>query len=135
MNAVAAVLIGLCIAVWSTESAAQGIEPGTTWVNDRGSELHIDSIDKDGHLAGTYINRAAGFQCQGTPYPVIGWVEGDEIGFSVRWKSADQDCQSITSWTGYYEAGRIVTDWDLVYLDSVENGPLMYRGSDHFVPQ
>lgn len=111
---------------------AQGLQPNTTWQNDKGSEFTILGISSDGSLKGTYTNRAVGFQCQNTPFPVVGWIDGEKIAFSVRWKNAQQDCQSITSWTGYLSGNRILTDWDLVYLDATEKRPLMYRGTDYF---
>lgn len=115
-----------------TKAEAQTFQPNTTWENGRGSEFTITTISGDGAVAGTYTNRAAGFACQNTPYPLAGWIDGDKIAFSVRWKSSAADCASITSWTGYFAAGRIVSDWSLIYMDAAEARPLLYRGTDFF---
>ena len=77
-----AVLVGaLGLALAACAAHAQ-IPTNSTWENQRGSTLQITSIDPTtGALRGTYINPAAGFACQGTPYDVIGWVDGgDKIG-------------------------------------------------------
>ena len=135
MNRLVLTLFLACSAMWAECALAQAIQPNTTWKNNRGSELTISAVDTTGKLTGTYVNRAAGFQCQNTPYPVIGWIEDDKISFSVRWKSVAMDCKSITSWTGYLSGNRIISDWDLVYTDTGENRPMLYRGTDYFTKQ
>lgn len=112
---------------------AQNIMPNTEWKNDRGSDLTITAITADGALTGTYVNRAAGFKCKNTTYPVSGYVYGDKIVFSVRWKNASEDCASLTSWAGYLSAGRIVADWILVYTDSGLKHPFQMLGTDYFM--
>lgn len=124
----------LSLALAST-AAGQDLEAGVTWVNTRGSTLTIDRVEPDGALAGTYVNRAAGFDCQDSPFPASGWVNGDKIAFTVDWKNAGENCDSITSWVGYLSGARLITNWDLVYTDSAEGRPMFMRGSDVFTPQ
>ena len=113
-------------------ASAQSLQPNTVWRNERGSELRISSIDPDGPLRGSYINRATGYRCQNTPYPVVGWVSGDKIAFAVRWTSPEADCGSITSWTGYLSEGRLVTSWDLVRASAQDGKPQVLHGADVF---
>lgn len=95
----------------------------SVWENQRGSKLTIQTIDPaSGLLTGNYINNAAGYGCIGSPYPVVGYVYGNVISWSVRWSNAQQDCQSITAWTGYYQNGKISTEWELVYGDQIGGG-------------
>ena len=114
---------------------SQTVPPNSVWENERGSELRVGSVGSDGAFSGTYINRAAGFECQGTSFEVSGWVEEDKITFSVRWKNSSQDCRSITSWIGYRSGDRLLTDWILVYTDSDEQRPILYKGTDFFALQ
>jgi hypothetical protein len=43
----------------------------------------------EGRITGFYINRATGFHCIGSPYPVTGWVlDGtNTITFTVKWEN------------------------------------------------
>ncbi len=115
--------------------SAQGIQPGSTWVNHRGSQLTISAIGADGAITGTFVNKAPGFDCQNEGFPVSGWVEGDLINFAVRWKNANVDCRSVTAWSGYLAAGRMTTHWSLVYTDGHEKRPAHMFGSDFFRPE
>jgi hypothetical protein len=121
--------------LFPVEAYAQSVQPATTWKNDKGSLLTIDSIDGTGELKGNYVNKAAGYPCQNTQYAVIGWVDDGKISFSVRWKNSTEDCKSITAWTGYLSGNRIISQWDLVYLDSTEKAPIIFRGTDVFTKQ
>ena len=99
-----------------------------------GSTLAIEAIDPTtGQMTGRYTNNASGYSCQGTAYPVIGYIYNDLIGWAVRWSNTHEDCKSITDWTGYYDSGTrtITTKWNLVY------GTKISPGSDTFrqVPQ
>ncbi|MXN63414.1 hypothetical protein GR183_00725 [Stappia sp. GBMRC 2046] len=99
----------------------------SVWENQRGSKLTIETIDPTtGVLTGNYINNAAGYGCIGSPYRVVGYVYGNLIGWSVRWSNAHEDCQSITSWTGYYQNGTITTQWELVYGTQINDGADMF---------
>lgn len=114
---------------------AQSIAAGSVWVNDGGSELTITTVGSDGAISGTYINKVEGFDCKNEPMAVNGWVDGDLLSFSVRWKNAAKDCGSITAWTGYVAAGQIFTDWDLVYTAAATGLPTHLKQSNVFHPK
>jgi Avidin family len=114
---------------------AEDIQPNTVWRNDRGSDFTITDITADGVLTGTYVNRAQGFKCKNTEYPVAGKVVGDKIVFSVRWKNDTEDCASLTTWAGYLYKGRLIADWILVYSDSGLKLPFQMLGTDYFAKQ
>lgn len=95
-----------------------------TWKNESGSYLDIQNENKLlGLVSGVYVNNASGFSCKGTPYPVIGRVIDNQIAFTVRWSNGFENCNSLTSWTGYFDTGikQILTKWNLVYVDSRGN--------------
>ncbi len=124
-------LVLCAMALLSTAANAQpSLAPHTTWVNDHDSELVIDSIGPDGRLTGTYANRLPDFKCRTAVFPLAGWLDGDMISFAVRWKNAELDCTSITSWTGYVSKGRILVEWNIVYQD--QGQPRVRRGTDEF---
>lgn len=129
-------LFSLFLLVFSFETAsAQDVQPNSVWVNGGGSVLTVDTIAADGAIAGTYVNKVAGFACQNQPMRLGGWKDGSLLNFAVRWKNASVDCASITSWTGYYSAGKIYTDWDLIYTAASTGLPTHLTGSDIFSPQ
>lgn len=66
---------------------------------------------------------------------VSGWLEGNLISWSVRWKNANADCKSITNWTGYVASGKIFTDWDLVYTAADTGLPAHLKDSNVFQPK
>lgn len=79
---------------------AQKLTAGSTWVNELGSVLTIDSVAANGLMTGTYVTAVG---CgSGTPQPMTGWYysgnTGGAITFSVTWQS----CNSVTSWSGQY---------------------------------
>lgn len=111
----------------------QGLRALSAWTNQSGSTLYIDSVAPSGQLTGSYINRAQGFGCQNTAYPVTGWVYGTAITFTVLWENAVESCNSITSWTGFYFQGAITTLWQLVMNGSTSTGQIV-QGSDVFKP-
>jgi hypothetical protein len=125
-------LVGL---LGSGAAFGQSLPVGSTWVNDGGSEFTVDAVGPDGKITGTYVNKAAGFQCQEEPMAVIGWLDGDLVSFAVRWKNANKDCGSITSWTGYVAAGRLFTDWDLIYTSAETGLPTHLKQSNVFKPK
>jgi hypothetical protein len=126
------VVAGLLLLALGGAAAAAPIEAGTIWRNDRGSTLVIRSIDADGRLAGDYVNAAPGFPCQGTPFPVIGWLAGEKIVFSVRWKNASEDCGSLTTWAGFIADGVLVTEWSLVRTDPQSGKGMVLHGASRF---
>lgn len=125
--------LGFCLAVafpvLPQQAAAQPAAVGT-WANDHGSVLVIQSVGPNGSVTGTYANNAAGYKCAGAAFPITGWTDGPRISYTVRWKNASLDCASITSWTGYFNDGRLGVEWVLTYE---ENGASKVRiGSDSY---
>ena len=78
-------------------------------------------------ITGSYVNNAAGFQCQGTSYPLVGWYLNTATTFSVIWSNSAANCNSVTAWTGNYVGGNFVMDWSL----SQTGGPIL-MGKDTF---
>lgn len=105
----------------------------SAWTNQSGSTLFIDSISASGQLTGTYVNRASGYQCQNSPYPVTGWIYGSAITFTTDWRNSTESCNSITAWTGFYYQGTIQTLWQLV-INGSSNTNQIIKGEDIFSP-
>ena len=114
---------------------AQSITVGSKWKNPGGSEMTISTIATDGSITGTYINRVTGFSCKNETMKLSGWIEGNLINFAVRWKNKNVDCKSITSWTGYLAAGKIFTDWDLIYTATATGLPTHLKDNNVFSPK
>lgn len=125
-------LTALLLITTVSTAYAQSIQAGSTWVNAGGSELSIASIGSDGAILGTYVNKVKGFSCKNEPMNLTGWLDGDLISFTVRWKNKNVDCKSITSWTGYFASGKIFTEWDLVYTASSTGLPTHLKDSNVF---
>jgi hypothetical protein len=106
---------------------------GISWVNQYGSVLTF-TVGTSGQISGTYVNNAPGTGCQGTAYPVIGWVANYTIAWSVIWNNSFQNCNSMTAWAGYYDSssGTIQSKWSLAY--SVGSGGSVSTGADIFKP-
>lgn len=125
----------LCLCGMSGTLMAQELTAMSAWVNQDGSTLYINSINAQGELTGSYINRAAGFACQNSPYPVNGWVFGTAISFSTKWLNSVESCNSITSWSGFYintgGQGKISTLWQLVVNGSTSPSQIL-KGQDVF---
>ena len=127
------VLSSIC---WSNFALAldaqmQPLQSLSAWTNQSGSTLYIDNISPTGQIAGHYINRAQGYGCQNTSYPATGWVYGSAITFTVNWMNAAASCNSITSWTGFYNQGAITTLWQLVINGSTSTSQII-QGGDVF---
>jgi hypothetical protein len=103
----------------------------TGWVNQSGSVMNFTGTST-GQIQGTYVNNATGTGCQGTAYPLIGWVNGNNIAWSVSWSNASADCNSVTAWGGYYDpsTGSIQTRWTLAYQSG--SGGAIQQGADVF---
>ncbi|WP_289294798.1 avidin/streptavidin family protein [uncultured Reyranella sp.] len=124
--------LGLSLAAAAVVPRAGAQSPSVvgTWANDHGSVLVVASVGPDGSLSGTYANNAPGYKCAGIAFPLVGWMDGPRISYTVRWKNASIDCASITSWTGYFNDGRLGVEWVLTYE---ENGATRVRiGSDSY---
>ncbi len=127
-NAIKFILIVAATLAFLNQAHAQPA-PGTTWVNQRGSVLTIDTIGIDGKFEGTFVNKAAGFKCQGMPYPVVGWIDGETMGWLVIWNNSYENCQSVTAWGGIVvSSSTIETNW---VLSSLQTGSSLI-GSDTF---
>jgi hypothetical protein len=124
-------ILGILILVLSVGlAAAQGLPPGSTWANQRGSELLVLSVQADGTFTGQYTNRAPGFGCQDT-YDAGGQVSGNSIRFAVVWVNYRSNCNSITAWHGRIIGNNMPTSWELAYVAT--NGQIgITRGTDQF---
>ncbi|WP_442868848.1 avidin/streptavidin family protein [Bradyrhizobium sp. CCBAU 53380] len=112
-------IVLLLFAITSIPAHAQLPAP-STWVNQRGSLLSIQTLDAPtGTFTGTYVNNAPGFSCQGQPYPVAGVVSAGKIAFYVNWTApAAPNCKTITIWNGRVGDKTIPTAWTLFYVGS-----------------
>ena len=125
-------LAALLVAMLVPALAYAQVAPGSAWENNRGSILTITNVDADGRFEGEYVNNAAGFGCQGSPYPVVGWINDNSIGWAVNWKNTSEDCKSVTSWGGAILSPTLIeTIWSLGYT-STNHGPRVMTGSDYF---
>jgi len=102
---------------------------GSSWTNELGSTLTIDSVSADGTISGSYVS-AVGCDA-GTSFPMNGTVQGVAITFDVNWGA---NCGSVTSWTGAYDAdmNAIRTLWYLAQNTSEWSGIL--AGANNFRP-
>ena len=129
-------ILGLSLAALCAAAPQANAQPPSvtgTWVNDHGSVLVIQSIGANGSVTGTYANNAAGYKCAGVAFPLVGWMDGQRISYTVLWKNASVDCNSITSWTGYFNAGRLGVEW-VVTFDEY-GAPTIRTGSDSYTRQ
>ena len=93
--------------------------------------MTVDQLASDGTFTGTYVNKAAGFSCQNEIMAVRGITAASLVTFWVRWKNANVDCQSITTWVGSVSGDTLRTEWNLVYVNFAGNAAYA-RGSDDF---
>ena len=115
-------ILALCLVAALNPAAQQAVAQTPTatgtWANDHGSVLVIGSVGPDGSVTGTYSNNAKGFKCAGVAFPLVGWMDGPRISYTVRWRNASVDCAQITSWTGYFNGARLGVEWVLTYDDN-----------------
>jgi|SRR5215217_7266550 len=113
-------LFALIFLVLAPLSAQAQVTVPSRWVNDKGSVMSIHTLDPStGKFAGTYINNAAGFKCQGSEYQLEGSATGNQVNFLVNWKGIFvPDCKTITIWNGRIVSNRITTMWTLYYVGS-----------------
>lgn len=114
---------------------AQSIKPQTRWVNNHGSELVIQSIDPDGRLTGTYSSNQPDYKCHNVAIPVVGWVDGWLISYTMRASTGAIQCGTITSWTGYVRDDRLYAEWSLAYINTETFHPGLTRGTDVYRPK
>ena len=123
----------LSFSAYAEQNVSSSLKALSAWTNQSGSTLYINNIGSNGLLAGTFINRAAGYGCQNISYPVTGWVYGTAIVFNTIWQSTTESCNSITAWTGFYYQGQISTLWQLTINGSTSTSQII-KGSDVFKP-
>ncbi|RUU02211.1 hypothetical protein EOD23_20255 [Mesorhizobium sp. USDA-HM6] len=114
---------------------AQGLPAPSTWVNQRGSVLTVQSVDaSSGKIVGNFVNNAPDTACLGSPgFDLAGKIENDDVKLYVTFKNQTMDCRSITLWTGNLSGDKITTIWELVYL--TPDGFSTATGSDIFTKQ
>jgi len=90
------------------------------WHNQNGSELEL-SVAADGQLGG-WFRSAVGSVRHERKFPVVGWRNGDLIGFCVSFEDA-----GVAAWTGQHtvEKGleKIETLWHLAHDIPAEAEP------------
>ena len=69
-----------------------------TWINQSGSTVEL-AADASGKLSGYYCSRK-GRAASGKRYPLTGQLNGEVIAFQVNWQDAQENLQSITSFSG-----------------------------------
>jgi hypothetical protein len=111
-------------------SLAQSFQPQATWTNQHGSTLTIAAIAPDGSFAGSFVSHSGG-ECLNSAYPVRGWIDGQKIAFAVRWVNASDDCEALTSWTGYLGPKGVVARWVIVHFNR-SGKPTLSSGTDVF---
>jgi hypothetical protein len=125
----------ICITATYADSgvsiSAHSIPTPSAWDNQSGSTLTINPISSTGLITGTYTNRASGYGCQNTAYPVTGWAYGTAITFKTIWQNASESCNSITAWTGFLNQGKMSTLWSLTINGSSSTAQIV-RGNDTF---
>jgi hypothetical protein len=142
MKRLAAIAFGISLLAGFAAPLAARADEGSSflassssWINQSGSTMTL-VFGSGGSVTGSYINNAAGFACQGTPYPIAGWVLGNFISIAVAWNNAYANCNSVTGWTGYavQDGGSvaIMTNWNLAYQGA--SGPAIMAGQDVFKP-
>jgi hypothetical protein len=109
---------------------AQSFSPNSTWTNQAGARLTIESVAADGSFAGSFVNRGGDSACRNTPYHVSGWIDGQKIAFSVRWTNTTANCQAITTWSGFLGLKGLQTQWVVVYIK--RGNPTISSGKDVF---
>ncbi len=123
----------LCASPQAAQAQAK-LTAGSSWVNELGSVLTINTVAANGLMTGTYVTKVG---CDaGRPQPMTGWYYGGSSGgaitFSVNWQS----CNSVTSWSGQYNYSNnsFQTLWYLTAAAAPTwNG--ITAGTDTFVPQ
>jgi len=112
------ILLALAILLgFHTFAFCQGLPASSLWKNQRGSTLEVFAVDPAGPFQGTFINRAAGFSCQDTPYPAAGTIKNTAIVFVVSFAP----CSSYATWYGKVKGNTMTTSLIILYVPP--NGP------------
>jgi Avidin family len=120
----------LLVVATSVSAFAESLPVPSYWLNQRGSEMKLYAIDGD-HFHGVFINHAAGFACQYTPYELAGRTSGRHVAFAVVWKNWAQDCRSKSVWHGRLVGHTIWTRWKL-FIHHDSGAISVVRGRDNF---
>lgn len=111
--AAAATVLAVFAAVGPARAQHATLTAGTSWVNELGSVLTIDSVAGNGLMTGSYVTKVG---CDaGVAQPLTGWYYAGSTGGAMTFTVNFQGCNSITSWTGQYNYanGSIQTLWYL----------------------
>ncbi len=122
-----AIMIASLVHGWTAAAQQLTADATYTWVNELGSKM-TTTWGADGLITGTYVT-AVGCGA-GTPKPLTGWWNNSAMTFTVNW----QECNSLTSWTGNYSAGKIATLW-LLALSGPPEWNSINAGADTFTLQ
>jgi Avidin family len=99
-------------------ASAASLPEWSIWKNPRDSLLIITTVDAAaGTFAGTFINNAKGYKCQGFGVPIKGKISGDTIAFVANFAPC---ANTITAWKGSVNDKTIATKWQLWSAD--DNG-------------
>jgi hypothetical protein len=90
---ITSLFVFLCAACAHADELKPSVDFNGAWNNDMGSQAVLTI--KDGEVRGTY-NTNVGQPDKGQSFPLIGFVEGDQITFTVNFKGFG----SMTAWTG-----------------------------------
>jgi len=115
----------------TVSATAQNLPVPSYWLNQRGSEMKLYNIDAQGKFLGVFINHAAGFSCQNTPYDLEGRAWRNQVGFRVVWKNWVEDCKSMAVWHGRVSGHAIRTRW-VLYVPRGNNLIPVLHGRDVF---
>ena len=121
----------LLVLLGTASAAAQTITAPTTWINQRGSILKIDTIDPKGKITGWYTNKDPKTECRDTAYPIGGRTDGKAILFVT----AFPPCFTVTEWQGALSGPTMLsTKFEAAYPQG--NGHLaIWKGADVFTRQ
>ncbi|GGX67769.1 hypothetical protein GCM10011309_16800 [Litorimonas cladophorae] len=139
-----ALLLSACGAqAQNAEPESPVAEVAGAWVNERGSSVTF--TENAGLLSG-YYNTQLGNPDPASRFPLTGFIEGDQLTFTVNFKGYG----SLTSWTGQIsedaEGVYIRTLWHLTrdvpdaqeeddLWSSIIAGPATFRRADNLPPQ
>lgn len=111
----------------------------STWTNELGSTLTINSIDSTGLMTGTYKSPSG---TSGDTYPMTGWVNAASpkkgmnhvivVSFAVNW---GKTIGNVTTWNGTYDGNVIKAPWLLVKSNSLFSWDHTLTGFDTFTQQ
>jgi hypothetical protein len=106
---------------------SQALPASSLWKNQRGSTLEVFFVDPAGSFQGQFINRAAGFTCQGTPFPAVGTIKNNSIAFAVSFVP----CASYATWYGLVNGNIMKTPLIILFVPP-KGPPLKVHETDVF---